>query len=105
MYLNKRKCISRLGDTRFHQVSVRRKSSEDPVISGLSVTPSQIEQMARNGIPVSVPNASNFFTVDSGRDVPPELRVDADRNTLWETSQAAKARIMRARRKEHDHLT
>lgn len=97
--------LNRIGDYSYHRVVCKRSSVEDPVISGLSVTPAQIEQMARNGIPVSVPNASNFFTVDSGRDVPPELRVDADRNTLWETSQAAKARIMRARRKEHEYLT
>lgn len=99
------KPLDRLGHRKYHLVSCKRISSDDPVVSGLAITPSQIEQMARNGIPVSVPNASNFFTVDSGRDVPPELRVDADRNTLWETSQAAKARIMRARRKEHEHLT
>lgn len=97
--------LSRFENSAFHVVSCKRTSQEDPVVSGLSITPSQIEQMARNGIPVSVPNASNFFTVDSGREVPPELRVDADRNTLWETSQAAKARIMRARRKEYEHLT
>lgn len=101
----KKSPLNRLGDGKFHVVSCKRKRLEDPVISGLSITPSQIEQMARNGTPVSVPNASNFFTVDSGREVPPELRVDADRNTLWETSQLAKARIMRARRKEHEHLT
>ena len=45
------------------------------------------------------------FSVDSGLEVPPELRVDADRNTLWELSQAAKRRIMQARRREKDLLT
>lgn len=86
-------------------VHCRRERLEETVISGLSVTPSDIEKLARNGIPVSVPNASNFYSVDSGLEVPPELRVDADRNTLWETSQAAKARILKARRREKDHLT
>ena len=36
-------------------------SCEDVVISGLSITPSDIERLARQGVPVSVPNASSFF--------------------------------------------
>ena len=89
----------------YHRVSCRRVPSEDVVISGLSITPSDIERLARQGVPVSVPNASSFFSVDSGLEVPPELRVDADRNTLWELSQASKRRIMQARRREKDLLT
>ena len=89
----------------YHRVSCRRDSSDEVVISGLSVTPSDIERLARQGVPVSVPNASSFLSVDSGLEVPPELRVDADRNTLWELSQAAKRRIMQARRREKDLLT
>lgn len=89
----------------YHRVSVLRRSSDDPVISGLSITPSDIERLSRQGIPVSVPNADSFYHIDSGYDVPPELKVDADRNSLWETSQRSRIRIMRARRKEHDHLT
>lgn len=89
----------------YHCVSCRRAPSEDVVISGLSITPSDIERLARQGVPVSVPNASSFFSVDSGLEVPPELRVDADRNTLWELSQASKRRIMQARRREKDLLT
>lgn len=89
----------------YHRVSCCRAPSEDVVISGLSITPSDIERLARQGVPVSVPNASSFFSVDSGLEVPPELRVDADRNTLWELSQASKRRIMQARRREKDLLT
>ena len=89
----------------FYRVSVKRVPTDEPVVSGLSITPSDIERLARQGVPVSVPNASNFYTVDSGLEVPPELKVDADRNTLWETSQRSKARIMQARKREKDHLT
>lgn len=89
----------------FYRVSVKRVPTDEPVVSGLSITPSDIERLARQGVPVSVPNASNFYAIDSGLEVPPELKVDADRNTLWETSQRSKARIMQARKREKDHLT
>lgn len=89
----------------YHRIPCRRAPCEDVVISGLSITPSDIERLARQGVPVSVPNASSFFSIDSGLEVPPELRVDADRNTLWELSQASKRRIMQARRREKDLLT
>ena len=82
-----------------------RDDIEDVVISGLAVTPSDIERLALSGTPVSLPNANSFYSVDTGFEVPPELKVDADRNTLWETSHLAKARILRARRREHENLT
>jgi hypothetical protein len=100
------KVLSRINPSEtYHRVSCRRGSCEDVVVSGLSITPSDIERLARQGVPVSVPNASSFFSVDSGLEVPPELRVDADRNSLWELSQATKRRIMQARRREKDLLT
>ena len=89
----------------YHRVSVKRSPSDDVVVSGLAITPSDIERLSRNGIPVSVPNADSFYSVDSGLEVPPELRVDADRNTLWELSQSSRHRIMKARRREKDLLT
>lgn len=100
------KVLSRINpNEEYHRVVITRSSSDEPVISGLSVTPSDIERLARQGIPVSVPNASSFYNIDSGLEVPPELKVDADRNSLWETSQASKARILKARKRERDHLT
>lgn len=100
------KVLSRINPNEtYHRTVVKRVSSDEPVISGLSLTPSDIERLARQGVPVSVPNANSFYSIDSGSDVPPELRVDADRNSLWETSQASKARIMKARKRERDHLT
>lgn len=100
------KVLSRINPNEgYHRVAITRSSSDEPVISGLSVTPSDIERLARQGVPVSVPNANSFYNIDSGLEVPPELKVDADRNTLWETSQASKARILKARKRERDHLT
>ena len=83
----------------------RRRDTDDVVVSGLAITPSDIERLALNGTPVSIPNANSFYSVDTGFEVPPELKVDADRNSLWEISQLAKARILKARRREKDLLT
>ena len=100
------KVLSRINkDEVYHRTRCVRRPLEEAVISGLSITPSDIERLARQGVPVSVPNASSFFSIDSGANVPPELRVDADRNSLWELSQQSKARIMKARKREKDHLT
>jgi hypothetical protein len=100
------KVLSRINPSEpFYRVSVKRVSADEPVVSGLSITPSDIERLARQGVPVSVPNANSFYSIDSGLEVPPELKVDADRNSLWEMSQQSKARIMKARKREKDHLT
>lgn len=100
------KVLSRINSSEpFYRVSVKRVDSDEPVVSGLSITPSDIERLARQGVPVSVPNANSFYNIDSGLEVPPELKVDADRNTLWELSQQSKARIMKARKREKEHLT
>lgn len=49
------KVLSRINPKEvYHQVIVKRSSSDEPVISGLSVTPSDIERLARQGVPVSV---------------------------------------------------
>lgn len=97
--------LSRISQDTYLGVSIKRKFNEDPVIAGLSYTPSMIEALARQGTPVSVPNADQFISLDSGLDVPPELKVDADRNSLWEESKRAKARILKARKYEHENLT
>lgn len=100
------KVLSRISQNEtYHRVIVLRHDDDESVKSGLSITPSDIEKLARNGVPVSLPNADSFYHLDSGLEVPPELKVDADRNTLWETSQLSRRRIMAARKREHEHLT
>lgn len=82
--------------------SCKRKINESPVQSGLSMTPSDIERLAKQGIAVSTPNASQFFNDDSGEswNVDPIYLRDSDRNTMWETSQLAKAKIATANRRD-----
>jgi hypothetical protein len=61
------KVLSRINPNEgYHRVVIARSSSDEPVISGLSVTPSDIERLARQGVPVSVPNANSFYNIDSG---------------------------------------
>lgn len=75
-----------------------RSLGESPVVNDLAYTPSDIERLARNGTPVSVPNSSNFLPSDpsEGWNVPPEFKTDMDRNTAWESEQAARSKIMSA---------
>lgn len=72
----------------------------DKVVSqGLAITPADVEELTNKGIPVSISNApwegqdleKGDFNID------PMFRRDVDRNTLWETSQEAKGRILKAR--------
>ena len=84
----------------------RLKPHESPVQSGLSLSPSDIERMANQGIAVSTP-AADQFTYDNNDswDVPPEYLRDSDRNTMWEMSQISKQRILQARKRDKARFT
>lgn len=45
----------------FKACSVRRASDEDDVQPGLALTPSQVAEMTRAGVPISGVNAMGFF--------------------------------------------
>lgn len=82
------------------------KPYEKPVQSGLAITPSDIERLAQQGVAVSVPNADSFlYNNEVGFDIDPVYSRDEDRNSLWERSQIAKHRIMRARKKDADKFS
>lgn len=84
----------------------KRLSHEKAVQSGLAITPSDIERLAQQGVAVSVPNADSFiYNNEVGWDVDPVYSRDSDRNSMWEASQKAKARIMRARKKDAELFT
>lgn len=88
-----------------HCVCVRRLD-ETPVVSGLSMTPSDIERLARQGIAVSTPAADAFrFEPDNGWTVDPVYARDSDRNSLWELSHVSKQRILNARRVDKQRYT
>lgn len=84
----------------------KRKDSEQQVQSGLSLTPSDIERMANQGIAVSTPAADMFrYDSDDSWNIPPEYLRDSDRNTMWELSQVSKQRIMNARKRDKERFT
>lgn len=79
-----------------------RTLNDDPVVSGLSITPSDIERLARQGVPVSVPSANQFLPADNqiGWDVPPEFQRDMDRNSAWELQESTRLKLLN--RVKHD---
>lgn len=84
-----------------HNCTIKSVPTDEVVVSGLALTPSDIARMANDGIAVSVPNAEAFtYDNSEGWDIPPEFARDADRNQLWEMSKSARARILMARHKD-----
>lgn len=79
-----------------------RQLHEAKVNGDMAVTPADIERLAKQGIPVSVPNANSFLPSDAsdGWSVPPEFQSDMDRNTAWELEQSARAKVMNAHKRE-----
>lgn len=76
---------------------------ENPVQSGLSLTPSDIEKLANKGVAVSTPSADMFqFDSDSstGFEIRPEYLRDSDRNSMWELSKRSKNNILKAYRRD-----
>lgn len=82
--------------------SCNRKLYEAKVNGDMAVTPADIERLAKQGIPVSVPNANSFLPSDpsEGWSVPPEFQSDMDRNTAWELEQSARAKVLNAHKRE-----
>lgn len=76
--------------------SCSRTIFDDPVVGGLSITPSDIERLARQGIPVSVPSSSQFLPADQqvGWHVPPEFQRDMDRNSAWELQESTRLKLL-----------
>lgn len=79
-----------------------RKIHEAKVQNDMAVTPADIERLAKQGIPVSVPNVNSFLPSDpaEGWNVPTEFRSDMDRNTAWELEQSARAKVLNAHKRE-----
>ena len=76
---------------------------ENPVQSGLSLTPSDIEKLSNKGVAVSTPSADMFqFDSDSGTgfEIRPEYLRDSDRNSMWELSKRSKNSILKAYRRD-----
>lgn len=72
-----------------------------PVQSNLALTPAKVKELTDKGIAVSTPVSSALDYDGSSR--PGDFTLDpmyangSDRNTLWEMSQTARQRILKAR--------
>lgn len=76
-------------------VSIARKLFEPVVKSGLSVTPKQMLELSKHGIPVSMGNASDFYDGSSkpSFDMDLENLRGIDVATLWEEQQRVKQKM------------
>lgn len=91
--------LKRRKDWKFIQSCPLRSSNDDVVQSNLAVTPSDIARLTAQGIAVNTANSSMFsFDSNPSESLPPELRADADRNSMWELSQRSKHKLLRVRR-------
>lgn len=87
--------LKRYGSSSKRFCFCERDTTDIPVISGLSVTPSQVMEMTNQGISVSTlnsdlliqgtPNPRGGVPLDESRGVDPAI--------LWETSQDIKSRM------------
>lgn len=76
---------------------------ENVVQSGLSLTPSDIERLAKKGVAVSTPSADMFqFDSDGSQGflIRPEYLRDSDRNSMWELSKRSRNNILNAYRRD-----
>lgn len=81
------------------QVTTPARQDDEPVVhDGLALTPSDVEKMASQGIPVSLANQSQFMNDDTnkGWSVPAEFQTNNDRNSIWELSKQAKSKLVQA---------
>lgn len=91
--------ITRLKKQAKNLVNCGLTKFDKPVPQGLAITPSKIEELTNKGIPVSISNTpfegEEFSKGDFSID--PVFTRDMDRNTLWENSQSAKSRLLKAK--------
>lgn len=68
-----------------------------PVQAGLALTPVRVKELTSKGIAVTTANAEGVYdasTKPSDYSMDPIYGRDTDRNTLWESSQLARQRIL-----------
>lgn len=91
--------LSRRKTWRLRNCAPTRCSNDDPVCQNLAVTPADISRLTQQGIAVNTANASMFsFDSNPSDGLQPEMRADADRNSMWELSQRAKQKLLKVRR-------
>lgn len=78
----------------------RRKPEDLKVNNNLAVTPTQMLNMAKQGVPISSQNEENFYDGDTNASwtIAPEKLKRVDPADLWQMSMTAKQKIRNAKR-------
>lgn len=94
--------LTRRSDWIDNLCTLRRRSGDIPVQSGLALTPRRVKELTEKGVAVSTSNSEGIF--DAPRN-PSDWSFDSmyergtDRCVLWERSQLAKRKILSSRDK------
>lgn len=93
--------ISRLKKPFFYNETFDLGEHETPVSNTLILTPADVANLSRQGIPVSAGQLPSFQVADDmtdslAFDMPAEYRKGYDRNTAWEMSKVAEGKLARA---------
>lgn len=92
--------FTKFRSSKFRPCRCVRSSDEDDVQPGLALTPSQINEMTRAGIPISNVNAMQFFDGYRTLDFQPGLlnRRGVDMIDAWEHQMDARKKLVDASR-------
>lgn len=93
--------ISRLKRPVYFNETFELGENETPVSNAQVLTPSDVAELSRRGIPVSAGQLPAFQASDDpgdsvAFDMPAEYRKGYDRNTAWELSKVAESKLARA---------
>lgn len=93
-----------MGRSSMRGVSYDKKFVKQPVIPNQAVTPSQMVELARQGIPISTQMTAYADTssVNPSWEVPLENRRRVDANDLYEAQQDAREKVKKAHKRDRD---
>lgn len=93
--------ITRLKNPVYFNETFELGENETPVSNAQVLTPADVADLARRGIPVSAGQLPSFQTPDDpgdsvAFDMPAEYRKGFDRNTAWELAKTSESKLAKA---------
>lgn len=80
----------------------------NPVISGLSLTPADVYNLTSQGLPVKTSQQADEYFLDGDTnpsiDVPLEFSRGVDINTLWETQRDTRKKVHKLEKLYHTNI-
>ena len=81
-----------------------KELQQQPVIPHQAVTPSQMMELAKQGIPISTQTAPlEEGKTDVSWDLPAEQRKHVDAAELWQMQQDIRQKVKRAHKRDREH--